>query len=323
MNTSVKSRDFYFDTLKGFLILFVIIGNSLELANPKNINTHYFILFLYIFHMPLFTFVSGYFSKLSSRTTVEKVKYTFKLYIIAQLSYIIFYKYILGNEGYEFEFMHSQWTLWYLLSLTCWYILSDYVTNKKKWIICSILVSLIIGFDNSVSSVGSLSRTLFFFPFFILGMSFNKNYIDILKKHKFKLLIVSCIILFVLYILSNKIEIELLFEFEPYSNFSDNLFFPLFIRCFHYLGSLIIGSFILCLIPERKTIISLLGRNSLILYLLHGAISYILIGYGYTKYDNIITLIISELLIVLLTITISEFYLNFKIFINTRRTKIL
>ena len=77
MEVQTKHRDFYFDTLKGFLILCVIIGNSLELADPQNINIHYFILFLYVFHMPLFTFVSGYFSKLSKRTTVQKVKGTF------------------------------------------------------------------------------------------------------------------------------------------------------------------------------------------------------------------------------------------------------
>ncbi|WP_024613605.1 acyltransferase family protein [Clostridium sp. Ade.TY] len=323
MNTAVKHRDFFFDTLKGFLILFVIIGNSLELASPKSVNTHYFILFLYMFHMPMFTFVSGYFSKLSSRTTIEKVKYTFKLYIVAQFFYIIFYKYILGNEGYAFEFMHSQWTLWYLLSLTCWYVLSDYVTNKKKWLIGSILLALLVGFDNSIGSYGSLSRTIFFFPFFIMGMSFDKKYIDVIKKHKFKLMIGSCIILFVLYLLSNKIEIELLFEFEPYSNFSDNLMFPLLIRCFHYFGSIILGSFILCLIPNGKTIISPIGRNSLILYLIHGAVSYILIGYGYTKYDNVVTLVISELLIVLVTITLSQLYINLKFFINTKKTKLL
>ena len=41
MEIQVKHRDFYFDTLKGFLILCVIIGNSLELADPQNINIHF------------------------------------------------------------------------------------------------------------------------------------------------------------------------------------------------------------------------------------------------------------------------------------------
>lgn len=312
MEAQQKNRDFYFDTLKGLLILFVIIGNSLELASPQNIDTHYFILFLYMFHMPMFTFVSGYFSKLSKRTTVQKVKSTFKLYVFAQLTYIIFYKYLLGNSGYKFELMYSQWTLWYLLSLTCWYILSDYVTDKKKWIIGSIIVSLILGFDNTIGLLANMSRTLFFFPFFITGMTFKKEYIDVLKKHIIKLLVGSLLVLIILYILSHDIKIELLFESAPYSSYYDNLAFPFCIRLFHYIGSFILGASILTFIPNFKTIFSSLGRNSLLLYLLHGGISYIFITLGFTRYNNLFALILSELLIIGVTILCAKAFLKIK-----------
>ena len=53
MEVQTKHRDFYFDTLKGFLILCVIIGNSLELADPQNINIHYFIYFYMIFQIEI------------------------------------------------------------------------------------------------------------------------------------------------------------------------------------------------------------------------------------------------------------------------------
>lgn len=322
MELKLKKRDYYFDTLKGLLILFVITGNSLELASPQNINTHYFILFLYMFHMPMFTFVSGYFCKLSKRTTVQKVKSTFKLYFFAQLSYIIFYKYILGNSGYKFELLYSQWTLWYLLSLTCWYILSDYVGNKKIWLIGSIIVSLILGFDNSIGSLGSVSRTIFFFPFFLAGMSFKKEYVDILKKHRLKLLIGSIIMLILLYIFSHSIKIELLFELSSYSSYYDNLLFPLSIRAFHYIGAFLIGGFILTLVPNFKTILSPIGKNSLILYLLHGAISNILIGRGIARYTNIFTLILSELLIIAVTILCTAVFLKLKNIYITKKSNI-
>lgn len=322
MELKLKSRDYYFDTLKGILILFVITGNSLELASPQHVNTHYFILCLYMFHMPMFTFVSGYFCKLSKRTSVQKVKSTFKLYFFAQLAYIIFYKYILGSSGYKFELMYSQWTLWYLLSLTCWYILSDYVGNTKKWLIGSIIVSLIIGFDNSIGSLGSISRTIFFFPFFIAGMSFKKEYIDILKKHRLKLLLASIVILIVLYVLSGSIKIELLFELSSYSSYYDNLLFPLCIRAFHYLGAFLISGFILTLIPNIKTIFSPIGKNSLVLYLLHGAISNILIGRGIARYTNLFVLILSEILIILVTILCSAIFIKLKNIYITKKSNI-
>lgn len=322
MELKLKNRDYYFDTLKGLLILFVITGNSLELANPQNVNTHYFILFLYMFHMPMFTFVSGYFCRLSKRTTVQKVKSTFKLYFFAQLAYIIFYKYIIGYNGYKFELMYPQWTLWYLLSLTCWYILSDYVDNNKKWLIGSIIVSLILGFDNSIGSLSSISRTIFFFPFFIAGMSFKKEYVDILKKHRLKLLAGSIIILIILYALSHSIKIELLFELSSYSSYYDDLLFPLCIRAFHYIGAFLIGGFILTLIPNFRTIFSPIGKNSLVLYLLHGAISNILIGRGIARYSNLFVLILSELLIIGVTILCAAIFLKLKNFYITKKSNI-
>ena len=324
MKSEKSTRDFYFDTLKGFLILSVIIGNSIELASPQNIDTHYFLLFLYMFHMPMFTFVSGYFSKLSKRTTVEKAASTFKLYFFAQLAYIIFYRYILRSNGYKFEFMYPQWTLWYLLSLTCWYILGDYVKDKKKWLIFAIILSLIAGFDNSIGSLGSMERTIFYFPFFIAGMSFDKKYIEVLKKNRIKLLISSIIVLILLYIFSKYIKLEFLFELFSYSAANDDVLLPPFLtRIFHYLGAFIIGSFILTLVPNIKTYLSALGRNSLILYLSHAAICNILIGIGITKYNNLIELILSEIVIVCITIITADIFLKLKKKIKEKRSGIV
>lgn len=313
MEVQAKHRDFYFDTLKGFLILCVIIGNSLELADPQNINTHYFILFLYVFHMPLFTFVSGYFSKLSKRTTAQKVKETFKIYFFAQLAYTIFYRYILGNTGHKFELFYPKWTLWYLLSLTCWYVLSDYVTNNKKWFIGSIIVSLLIGFDGTIGSLGSVSRTIFFLPFFIAGMTFDKKYINIIKKHLGKLLTLSIAILAILFFLSPYIKIDSFFEYSSYSNAEySTLIFPLFVRAFHYIAAFTVGALILGLVPNIKTIITPIGRSSLILYLLHSGVSDALIYSGIARYDNIFYLIISEFIIVIITVILTFAFLKLK-----------
>ena len=67
-----KIRDNYFDNLRGFLIICVIVGNSLEYISPSSVNPHYLILFLYMFHMPLFTFISGYFVKKANEALLKK-----------------------------------------------------------------------------------------------------------------------------------------------------------------------------------------------------------------------------------------------------------
>ncbi|MGL4774172.1 MAG: acyltransferase family protein [Clostridium sp.] len=307
-----NQRDWYFDNLKGFLILTVIIGNSLELVNPQSVDIHYFILFLYMFHMPLFTFVSGYFCMKSKRSTKHKVIHTFKLYCFAQLFYIILNKYFLGSYDLKPELLAPQWTLWYLLSLTCWYILSDYIEDKKKWLFYSIIVSLILGFDGSIGTISSTSRTVFFLPFFIGGMMFKKEQLEFLKKHIFKFGISTIIVLVVLKLISHDTPVELLFEYARYNWFFDSSTFPFFVRVFHYIGAFFIGAVILCANTNKKTPLSILGKYSLLLYLTHSGVSKIYVNLNILKYSNLVNLIISEAIIVLTTIAISISYVKLK-----------
>ncbi len=302
MEISINKRDYFFDTLKGFLIIAVIVGNTLELASPTNVNVHYFILFLYMFHMPVFTFVSGYFSKRSKRTTIQKVKHIFTIYVLAQILYVAYYNYILHGE-LDFTLLATQWTFWYLLSLTAWYIISDYIKNEKLWFIGSIIFSLVIGFDTSVGSNGSFSRTFFFLPFFIAGMMFKREYIETIKKYRNYLLTGSIIILIILYFLQNYIPVDLLFEYTNYEHFIDLGLFPLFCRAFHYIGAFLIGGFLLSIIPQKRTPLSSLGKMSLYMYLFHGTVANTMLPY--LNFNTLFSCILSCVTIVLICIIIS------------------
>lgn len=57
------------DILKFFLIFTVVLGHIADFYTDKSEAMQYLYLFIYIFHMPLFIFVSGLFSK---RTVNER-----------------------------------------------------------------------------------------------------------------------------------------------------------------------------------------------------------------------------------------------------------
>lgn len=60
----LKQRVAYYDNLKGILIVLVVVGHLLEpVAVSANMTTMQFVDFIYLFHMPLFIFVSGLFCK--------------------------------------------------------------------------------------------------------------------------------------------------------------------------------------------------------------------------------------------------------------------
>ncbi|MBB6624763.1 acyltransferase family protein [Clostridium gasigenes] len=301
----INNRDSYFDNLKGFLIIAVIVGNSLEVANPKYVNIHFLILLLYVFHMPLFAFVSGYFSKLSTRTVKEKVKDTIKLYFYSQMFYTAFNFFILGRDDVSLKLLMPQWTLWYLLSLVCWHMIEDYIKEHKKWIIFTITLAILVGFDASIGTNGSVSRTLFFLPFFIAGNAFKLEYISILKLNRIKILMVSIITLGALWVLSQETPVELFFEYSKYTWYFDSPWFPMYMRMFHYFAAVFVGMTILIYIPKKKTALDKLGRYSLILYLVHSGVAQILIGYKLLKYDSLLDVIISTIIIVIVVVIIS------------------
>lgn len=268
--------------------------------------------------MPLFTFVSGYFCTKSKRTTQEKVIKIFKIYLGVQIFYFLLNKFVFSSS-LTLEFFTPQWTMWYLLSLIFWYILSDYIKDKKKWLILSLIVSLAIGFDDSVGSYASVSRTFFFLPYFVAGMMFKKEYLEKLKKYKIHLLLSSIVVLFVLYLLKDGTMLELLFEYTKYGFYYDNRLFPFFIRIFHYIGSFILGGLILSFIPSKATKLHTIGQNSLIMYVCHGAVIKLLYITPLVNYSTPFRVVLSEITILLVLFIITLGYVKAKSIYKSRK----
>lgn len=268
--------------------------------------------------MPLFTFVSGYFCTKSKRTTQEKVIKIFKIYLGVQIFYFLLNKFVFSSS-LTLEFFTPQWTMWYLLSLIFWYILSDYIKDKKKWLILSLIVSLAIGFDDSVGSYASVSRTFFFLPYFVAGMMFKKEYLEKLKNYRIHLLLSSIVVLFVLYLLKDGTMLELLFEYTKYGFYYDNRLFPFFIRIFHYIGSFILGGLILSFIPSKATKLHTIGQNSLIMYICHGAVIKLLYITPLVNCSTPFRVVLSEITILLVLFIITLGYVKAKSIYKSRK----
>ena len=59
----MDTRDYYLDNVKVILIFLVIFGHLVDKFADKNTIYNILYIVIYSFHMPLFIFVSGYFSK--------------------------------------------------------------------------------------------------------------------------------------------------------------------------------------------------------------------------------------------------------------------
>lgn len=81
-----------------------------------------------------------------------------------------------------FQFTTPVWVLWYLLSLTLWYAVSNALNPAGRAGLLTLGVALaaalLCGFDRSVGYSLSLSRTIVLFPFFWCGVYIRANSYD-------------------------------------------------------------------------------------------------------------------------------------------------
>ena len=123
--------------------------------------------------MPLFIFLSGYFSqKKDCRKFVSRCWSLIEPLIFFQLIWLA-YGYIASGEVTIESVFTPMWGLWYLLSLFYWRALLQIIpdsmlSNKKLVVIVSFVIGILAGFlpfDRFLS----LQRTFAFLPFFMLG----------------------------------------------------------------------------------------------------------------------------------------------------------
>ena len=181
-----KQRDNYADFLKYFLIWTVVLGHFINLYQYSRGYGGVFNC-IYSFHMPLFVFISGYFSKhinAYKRKSIDTLIYPFALFQLLNIVYtiIIPIEPLSGNVFYPY---HQNW---YLIALFWWRSFSPYKNffKDKVVIITTVIISLGIGFFPEWSGFMGLYKTAYFLPFFIIGSYCNdlSIFINRLLKHK-------------------------------------------------------------------------------------------------------------------------------------------
>ncbi|RLL42840.1 hypothetical protein D8M04_14925 [Oceanobacillus piezotolerans] len=190
-------RNAFFDNAKVLLIFLVVFGHMIQPFTSEShiVNTLY--LWIYTFHMPAFILLSGFFAKgASDKGYIAKLaKKLLVPYLIFQILYTLFYFWI-GKEGWNTGIFYPQWSLWFLFSLFSWHIL---LIGFKKLapqygISLAVLIGLLVGYIGDIGHTFSLSRTLVFFPFFLIGYWLTQKQILMVKRPAVKLVSIFILI---------------------------------------------------------------------------------------------------------------------------------
>ncbi len=173
-----KKRDYYFDNVKFVMIVCVILGHTLAHLGRTRLGVAVDS-WLYFFHMPVFIFVSGYFSKRSeTRKFIEselKILETFSIFSVIHIA--------IRNTWSWRGFVFPQWSLWYLMSLIWFRAIIQAVGRVTiKWLAISVVINVLVGFI-PIGGALSFQRTFAFLPFFLAG-NYLKNNEDLWVKIK-------------------------------------------------------------------------------------------------------------------------------------------
>jgi fucose 4-O-acetylase-like acetyltransferase len=175
------NRNPWFDNIKGFLVILVVIGPMLtDLRfdyDGKLLETVY--LLIYSFHMPLFIILSSYFFRENKYLRVIQL---FAVYCVWQIligSWATLGEGLplLSGENIGTHLLRPYWALWYLFVLVVWYIVTPYVVRLRGYVWFGLAFALLYGFELENTGFLALRKLIMFYPYFLLG-----NY---LSEHEF------------------------------------------------------------------------------------------------------------------------------------------
>ena len=305
----VMERNYKLDNIKAILIFLVVLGHLLEcFAGEIKL---WIYLIIYSFHMPAFVYTTGYFATYNPKRIVYNLIYSYYIY---QVAYILFQKFYL-KSAVSVQFTTPYWLLWYLIAMIFWTIILhlfvEAISSARLIFVISLIIALMVGFDNSVGYYMSLSRTLAFFPFYVAGYFkyfdkyVHRKEIRVVRRY----LCVGGIItsLLLLWHFRNQLNTTWFYYATSYVNSGSNVW----IRMLLFIVATIWICFLLGNITSQKiTFFSSVGRHTLPIFLLHGFIVKILHQINCFRWNEMINIILAFILAISICVVLGNELIN-------------
>lgn len=160
-----------FDNIKGLLIILVVVGH---VAHPvHNDNPAISCLFdvIYLFHMPLFVFVSGLFAKHAKNERGVNPDRTLSFALLAAL-YQLALMLVNGASLTPGRFLQFTSAPWYLLAMAYWYAAAPMLLRLgwRRGMALSLALSYASGLVDLSDGLLAIGRSLAFLPWFAAGL---------------------------------------------------------------------------------------------------------------------------------------------------------
>lgn len=286
-----KGRDSYFDNLKGALITLVVIGHFLlPMEQTRFVGSMFW--GIYLFHMPMFVMISGYFAKgilKDGQFRADKILRMIWLYILFELVVYVTENLAAGTLFCEpIDFFYEGGAPWYLLAMIWWYLSIPFVTafQPKTAMVMVTGAALLAGYSKSLGDGLAMSRTLTFAPFFYGGYFLKREqvqaFLDSRKKWMFPVLALGILLTVALGCKSWLEPYCGIVYGMNYARMGEELYIwgPI-VRGVHFLLVLCVISGMMAVTPKGKMPWTKLGQRTLQIYILHRPIRDLMEYWGF------------------------------------------
>lgn len=264
----VKLRNAKYCNLKLLLIFLVVYGHLIEpeIRRSQLLMAQYRA--IYMFHMPMFCFLSGLFLN-DSDSCKRQFQKCLSLYALMQALAVCF-----GNG--KVDPLTPYWHLWYIFSCSLWagfgWLWYRYFSSKGNGAILaiSIMIGCLAGLCPGIGRVLSLSRTVAFMPYFWLGLILRPQ----LPWERLRKLSLACFLIAITLIAvwGDQIPTDFLYHASPYAHSRSG---PA-LRLLCYALGILLCIFLLAFTPSRRFPFTKAGANTMPAYLLHAPFALLL-----------------------------------------------
>lgn len=166
-------RNSYWDAVKGILIFLVVLGHYFQISISRLGGGYHLIEALlcsiYVFHMPLFVFVSGFFSKNVERCRFKALKGILVPLLVLQAVWLVWIALTDGVRSALSVALYPQFALWYLAALYLWRTLLPDLLRVRHVLVAALVLFFVGKMVGGLDNLFGLDRMVGFLVFFLLG----------------------------------------------------------------------------------------------------------------------------------------------------------
>ena len=275
MNKPAQNRIAYFDNLRFFLIMMVVIGHFIDNSIGRSRIYKSLFLWLWCFHMPLFIFLSGLFHK-NQRILPRVMGF---LMIGFVLKILLFLEALTMTGNGSLSYYGGGNISWFMFALAAFTTISYALRSMNKhFVLCfSIILGLFSGYDFTIGNAFFASRIIVFYPFFVLGeMCDPMTLLRVTRQKTVRLLGILILVAWAALCVLDLDRVYLLRPiFEGKNAFKSDMFriWGGAYRALCYTLTLASGFGVMCLVPQRQLpIVSRFGSRTIQIYFWHNLV---------------------------------------------------